>query len=79
MCADSGQVVIGALSDNSVTDGPTMVEIIDHLDEFSLGDVYGDGAYDEIDCRGAIEDRGGRQVIPPPKNARVHRKNLPHV
>lgn len=75
MCADSSQIMVGALSSNAITDGGAMVEMMDHLDEFSLGDVYGDGAYDEIDCRMAIDDRGGRQVIPPPTNARVHRKD----
>ncbi len=71
MCADSGQIIVGALSSNSVTDDAAMIEIMDSLDEFSLGDVFGDGAYDSIDCRMAIHDRGGKQVIPPPKNARL--------
>ena len=77
MCADSGQIVVGALSSNAISDGAAMVEMMDHLDGFFLGDVYGDGAYDEIDCRMAIDDRGGRQIIPPPKNARIHRKDPP--
>lgn len=77
MCADSGQIVVGALSSNAVSDGASMVEMLEHLDKFALGNVYGDGAYDEIGCRMAIDDRGGRQVIPPPKNAHVHRKDPP--
>src|SRR5690606_20292088 len=36
------------------------------------------GAYDTTDCREAIHDRGGRQVIPPDKNAKLQgRKALP--
>jgi len=77
MCADSGQIIVGALSSNSVTDDAVMVEMMDHLQDFALGDVYGDGAYDTQDCRTAIHDKGGRQIIPPPKNARVHRKDPP--
>ena len=77
MCADSGQIVIGALSSNAVTDDAAMVEMMDHLEEFSLGDVYGDGAYDTIASRMAIHDRGGKQIIPPPKNAQVSRKDPP--
>lgn len=77
MCADSGQIIVGALSSNAVTDDAAMVEMMDHLGEFSLGDFYGDGAYDTVDCRMAIHDRGGRQIIPPPKNARISRKNPP--
>jgi len=75
MCADSGQIVVGALSTNAVSDDAAMVEMMDHLEEFSLGNVYGDGAYDTIDSRMAIHDRGGRQIIPPPKNAQVFRKD----
>lgn len=77
MCADSGQIVIGALSSNAVTDDAAMIEMMSHLDEFSLGAIYGDGAYDTIDGRMAIHDRGGRQIIPPPKNARVCSKDPP--
>lgn len=77
MCADSGQIVIGALSSNGLTDDAAMVEMMDRLDEYSLGNVYGDGAYDTIDCRMAIHDRGGRQIIPPPKNAQISRKDPP--
>lgn len=75
MCADSGQIVVGALSSNAVADDAAMVEMMDSLDEYSLGEVFGDGAYDTIDSRMAIHDRGGRQIIPPPKNARVVRKD----
>ncbi|WP_316355554.1 IS5 family transposase [Candidatus Neptunichlamydia sp. REUL1] len=75
MCVDSNEIVIGALSSNNVTDDAAMVEMMDCLDDFSLGDVYGDGAYDTIDCRMAVDDRGGRPVIPPPNNARLHKKD----
>ena len=75
MCADSGQIVIGALSSNSVSDDAAMVEMMDCLEDVSLGDVYGDGAYDTVDCRMAIHDRRGKQIIPPPRNARMATKN----
>ncbi len=79
MCADSGQIIVGALSSNAVTDDAAMVEMMDSLEECCLGDVFGDGAYDTIDCRMAIHDRGGRQIIPPPKNARLVGKDPTHV
>lgn len=75
MCADTQQIVIGALSSNNVTDDAAMAKMMDGLEDVSLGDVFGDGAYDTIDCRMAIHDRGGRQIIPPPKNARLATKN----
>ncbi len=46
------------------------------LDEVPLGDVLGDGAYDTIDCRVAIYDLGGRQIIPLDKNARLQKRVL---
>ena len=75
MCADSGQVVVSAVTSNNVSDDIAMLHMMDALDEVSLGDVLGDGAYDTIDCREAIHDRGGKQVIPPKRTARMQRKN----
>jgi hypothetical protein len=59
---------------NDVSDDEAMVEMMAAIDEIPLGDVIGDGAYDTIDCREAIFDRGGRQVIPPDRNAKKQKK-----
>jgi hypothetical protein len=75
MCVDSGQVVVSAMTSNNVSDDEAMVHMMEALEGIPLGDVLGDGAYDTIDCRGAVYDRGGRQVIPPDKNAKLQRKN----
>jgi hypothetical protein len=75
MCADSGQVVVSAMTSNNVSDDETMIHMMEALEGLSLGDILGDGAYDTIDCREAIHDQGGRQVIPPDKNAKLQRKN----
>ena len=75
ICADSGQVIVSAVTSNDVNDDTAMIYMMDELNGVSLGDVLGDGAYDTIDCREAIHDRGGRQVIPPKKTACVQRKN----
>ena len=78
MCADSGQVVVSAMTSNNVSDGEAMIRMMETLDEDSLGSVLGDGAYDTIDCREAVYDRGGKQIIPPAKNAKLQRgKTLP--
>jgi hypothetical protein len=74
MCADTGQVVVQALTSNNVSDDAAMVQMMDLLDDVSLGDVLGDGAYDTIDCRESVYFRGGRQIIPPKRTARVQRK-----
>lgn len=75
MCADSGQVVITGLTTNNVTDDEAMVDMLCSLSDVPIGDVLGDGAYDTTDCRQVIHDLGGRQMIPPKKNARLQKKN----
>lgn len=74
MCADSGQVVVSAMTSNNVNDDEAMIYMMEALEGVPLGDILGDGAYDTIDCREAIYDRGGRQIIPPDKNAKMQRK-----
>jgi hypothetical protein len=74
MCADTGQVVVSAMTSNDVSDDLAMVHMMSAIDGMPLGDVLGDGAYDTVDCRDAIYDRGGRQVIPPKKTAREQKK-----
>lgn len=78
MCADSGQVVVSATTSNNVSDDETMIHMMEALEGIPLGDILGDGAYDTTDCREAIHDRGGKQVIPPDKNAKLQRrKSIP--
>lgn len=76
MCADTGQVVVQALTSNNVSDDAAMVQMMELLEDVSIGDVLGDGAYDTIDCREAIYFRGGRQIIPPKRNARRAKRTL---
>jgi hypothetical protein len=73
MCANTGQVVVGAMSSNNVTDEDAMIGMMGALEGTPLGDILGDGAYDTVDCRAAIHDVGGRQMIPPDKNAKLQR------
>jgi hypothetical protein len=75
MCADSGQVVVSAMTSNSVSDDEAMIHMMEAIDDVPLGDVLGDGAYDTLDCREAVHDRGGRQIIPPDKNAKMQKRN----
>jgi hypothetical protein len=74
MCADSGQVVVSGITSNNVSDDEAMPHLMEALEGIPLGDVIGDGAYDTTDCRQAIHDRGGRQIIPPDKNAKLQRR-----
>jgi hypothetical protein len=74
MCAETGQIVVSAMTSNNISDEEAMVRMMETLEDVHLGDVIGDGAYDTIDCREAVYDRGGRQIIPPDKNAKKQRK-----
>jgi hypothetical protein len=74
MCADTGQIVVHAITSNNVSDDVAMVQMMDLLDDVPIGDVLGDGAYDTIDCREAIYFRKGRQIIPPKRTARAQHK-----
>jgi len=64
MCADSGQIVVSAMTSNNVSDDEAMVHMMDALEGTPLGDVLGDGAYDTLDCREAVHDRGGETDLP---------------
>ena len=78
MCADSGQVIVSAVTSNNMSDDEVMPHLIEVLEGIPLGDVIGDGAYDTTDCRESIHGHGRRQIIPPDKNARLQkRKPLP--
>ena len=73
MCADSGQIVVSAMTSNNVSDNEAMVHMMDALDGTPLGDVLGDGAYDTLDCRQVVHDHGGRPIFPPDKNAKLQK------
>lgn len=75
MCLDTNQIVIGAMSSNSMSDDEAMVRMIGKLEGTEFGDVLGDGAYDTTDCREAIYDLGGNPIIPPDKNAKVQKRD----
>ena len=74
ICADTGQVVVSAITSNNVSDDTAMVPMMGVLEGVPLGDVLGDGAYDTVDCRDVIHDQGGKQVIPPKRTARKQKK-----
>ena len=74
MNADTGQIIVGAMSAGDLKDEVPMLYMMDFLEGLPLGEVIGDGAYDPVDCREAIYDRGGKQIIPPPKSAKEQRK-----
>ena len=59
------EVVAAELTTHSVGDNEVLPDLLEQLGEQPLGDVYGDGAYDTVECYRAIGERGGQAVIPP--------------
>jgi hypothetical protein len=69
----SGEVIVAELTDNGAGagDGETAQKLIKKVPR-GVGRVFGDGAYDGIDFRRAIEEIGAEPIIPPPRKAVVH-------
>jgi hypothetical protein len=74
MCADTGQVIVSAISSNDVSDDEAMVAMMLTLEGVKIGNVLGDGAYDTVDCREVVHDLGGKPIIPPDKNAKEQKR-----
>jgi hypothetical protein len=68
-------VVVSAISSNDVSDDEAMFAMMATLEDVKIGKVFGDGAYDTMDCRQFIYDMGGKQIIPPKRTAKQQRKN----
>jgi hypothetical protein len=66
---DTQDVLAAELTTVSVPDGEVFPGLIEQLGEQPVGEVFGDGAYDQGRCYEAILERGGTPVIPPRKDA----------
>lgn len=63
-------VVVAQLTTVTLGDGEMLPDLLDQLDEDqALGDVCGDGAYDNRDCYDSVHERGGTLLTPPRKGA----------
>jgi len=62
-------ILAAELTTVSVTDGEVFPGLMGQLGEQPVGEVFGEGAYDQDRCYEAILDRGGTPVIPPRKDA----------
>ncbi len=80
MDPNSGEVIVGELTDNGVGagDGETAEKLIKKVPR-GVKRVFGDGAYDGIDFRRKIEEIGGEPMIPPPRDAVVHKSIDPAI
>lgn len=64
----TGEILAMELTTNDVSDGEVLPELLDQVEE-KLVSVSADGAYDQKDCYGAIDQRNAQANIPPRKNA----------
>jgi hypothetical protein len=66
------QEIVGEIStDASVDDGKAFPKVLQQV-QGSPNTVIGDGAYDDRDVRDLIRQKGGKALIPPPRNAVCH-------
>lgn len=64
------QIVSCELTPNSVDDAAMTQDLIDIDKEIDA--FLGDGAYDDKKSRKAVHTKGGKVIVPPPKNAVIH-------
>lgn len=71
------QIVSCELTHNSVDDAEMTENLID-IDR-EVDDFIGDGAYDDKKSRKAVHAKGGKVIVPPPKNAVIHQDAPPEL
>lgn len=75
MDPDSKEIIIAEVTSNSTGSGDGQVgkKLLKKAPR-SAKRIFGDGAYDGAEFRGEIEKNGAEPVIPPPRDAVVHRE-----
>lgn len=66
--ADTQDIIVYEMTGNNEGDGEVAETMVD-LVNGQIDIVYGDGAYDGRGFREKIHDRGGKTIVPPPRNA----------
>ena len=73
---ETGEILAGALSTNSVHDSEMLESLLNECSS-NVTKVTGDGGYDYLPARQAIEEHGAKAVIPLRRNAVMHRGKEP--
>lgn len=71
---ESGAILDAKYTKSTASDGPELKGILDSIDG-DISAVCGDMAYDTVNCRKLIYERGARQLIPPIRGARLSQNN----
>ena len=72
---ESSQEIVGEISTQSSTDDGKAFPDIFSQASGRIKTVIGDGSYDDQDVRNLVREKGGRALVPPPKNAVCHGKD----
>jgi len=77
---ESQEIIVSELTSNGIGcgDGEIAEKLIERVPK-GIKRVFGDGAYDGIDFRRKIEAIGAEALIPPPRDAIVHRSREPAI
>jgi len=80
MDPESQEIIVSELTNNGVGsgDGEVAEKLIEKIPK-GIKRVLGDGAYDGIDFRRKIEAIGAEALVPPPRDAIVHRSLEPAI
>jgi len=71
VCADSQEIALSLLTENSESDGEALVAMADQLPA-TVERGYGDGAYDKTGCYQKFCERGIIPIVPPQRGAILH-------
>ena len=71
---NTGEILSGKYTKSSENDGPQLSSMLESINE-EISAVCGDMAYDTLNCRRIIYERGARQLIPPIRKARLSKNN----
>jgi hypothetical protein len=66
--ASTQDVVVWEMTKNNEGDGAVAESLLDHV-KGKIDKAYGDGAYDGCGFRRKVYDKGGKTIVPPPRNA----------
>jgi hypothetical protein len=70
----TGEILSSLYGAGSANDGQYLPELLEAIED-PISAVCGDMAYDTVNCRKAIYEKGARQLIPPLRGARLSQNN----
>ncbi|GAA4828128.1 IS5 family transposase [Algivirga pacifica] len=77
---ETQQIICAKLTTNAIDDGEVVEDLLAPIE--TVGEFYGDGAYDKYKSRKAVKKKGGVNIVPPQKNGvktKVKEPTLAHL